>query len=444
MLNTFTIDPIQYWIPGLDAKFQDPRILPSSNPYFAIQPLGDSVKPSFYRLGEMASVTKRLQGAENHYVSQCFFNREVRRKIYVELIDHAWIDLDIYNPEKSEYAKTGMVDDMQGMLAQVLEHCELHWIPLPTSVWFSGRGMYAKWAFSVPLPKAVMPRVEALNKRLAVLFRRFGADSSVAHTASVLRLPGSVNRKSGKVVEKIWQNSESGLPFGYDFGELCEEVLEYTQAQVHQFREAAAERKARQEHKVASPNTSPRGAAKALDKEDWCWGVFCDMQKIVEIRGGVKEGERDKFAFVGAVHLAHCVCADELREEISSFCGDLIGDQSWVDQKFIKGFDTTLVSKALQAARGNKVPFNGKEVDPRYRFKKDTLIELLEIQPKEMTLLKCLIDSAEKNSRRRTKRSLGSDSRYQHRREALALYESTGETSGISIRTLQSWRHTSS
>jgi hypothetical protein len=436
MLNTFTIDRGDYWMPGLDPCFQDPRVMPSSNPWIAIQTLGATIDQSFHRLDELASVTERLQGIENKYISQAFFNRASRRKIYVELIDHAWVDLDVYS-KTSRFSSAHILNDPKAMAEEVVGYCLGNAIPEPTSVWSSGRGLYAKWAYSTPLPGRAIPRVEALNRKLAELLRSFGADSAVAHAASVLRLPGSLNSKNGGAVRKLWQNSHHQLPYSYDFSELCDEVLTYTQDEVRDFRRLAEARP-----DPARDVKIRRSDQRAVDWSAWNWGVFCDIQRLISIRGHVEEGQRDHYAFVAAVHLAHCVRADQLRAELSAFCGDLVGDQSWTDQKFIQGFDNTLVERAWQSARGNKILYDGKNVDPRYRFKKTTLIELLNIEPDEMKHMQCLIDLSEKSSRAKAKRVAVAAQKTAAKYAALRLYEQTGDRSGHSARTLQNWRKT--
>jgi DNA-directed RNA polymerase specialized sigma24 family protein len=56
------------------------------------------------------------------------------------------------------------------------------------------------------------------------------------------------------------------------------------------------------------------------------------------------------------------------------------------------------------AARGESVTWEEVEIDPRYRFKNETILELLEITPEEQRQMKTLVSPAEKSRRREEKR----------------------------------------
>jgi hypothetical protein len=55
---------------------------------------------------------------------------------------------------------------------------------------------------------------------------------------------------------------------------------------------------------------------------------------------------------------------------------------------------SAVARRARQAAEGLKIPFKGREVDPRYRFNAKTMVEWLEIDPAEQRAagLRVLVD----------------------------------------------------
>jgi hypothetical protein len=65
----------------------------------------------------------------------------------------------------------------------------------------------------------------------------------------------------------------------------------------------------------------------------------------------------------------------------------------------------TVFRTAYAAARGEKVQYAGVEVDPRYRFKNQSIIELLEITADEEREIKTIISDEERRRRARRRKN---------------------------------------
>lgn len=62
-----------------------------------------------------------------------------------------------------------------------------------------------------------------------------------------------------------------------------------------------------------------------------------------------------------------------------------------------------VLSRSAMAARGEKIEWNGRLIDPRYHYKNQTIIDLLEITPSEERYMDVIISSDEARRRHRTK-----------------------------------------
>ena len=164
-----------------------------------------------------------------------------------------------------------------------------------------------------------------------MLLRRFGADH-VPDAARVLRLAGSLHASAGVQVRTIWPTTTH--PVAYDFGDLCDETLEFTQDQLREMREQRAQRPAHGRIKVA------RKHGVAFDTQEWSHGVFCDIHGLARSRypDGLPEGRRDEWLFIAACHIAHCVPPSTLLGEIAGLCRDLVGNSGWLEREFLRKY----------------------------------------------------------------------------------------------------------
>jgi len=371
------------------------RHLPNSDFYFTISKQDDSGSgwtETAHRRRHWLPATRNETGNHDTYVSQAFFRRPRRRKVSVAAISHSWVDLDIY---RTEYAGLRADQAAQTILHRIRDDCG---IP-PTSIISSGRGLYGVWAFHRVIPGAAAAKIEALNRELARKFSCFGADQRAVDVTRVLRIPGTVNGKSNAKVDIIF---DSGSAYG--FNELADEVLPYTRAEIEEARHRReAARKSFDGSRL--PSTAVR-----FDRISWSCAVLDDMQTLAEKRwcGTIPEGQRDIWVFIAAVHLAWRCSPDEIFDETAEIATAWGIAPSWIEKgKYLH----SAIDRAQRAMAGEKIDWNGKSRDIRYRFTSQTLIEWLKIEPYEMTDLICLIDQNERNRRKKNKRAIKSASK---------------------------------
>ena len=141
-----------------------------------------------------------------------------RRTDMLRKLHACYVDLDFYklDPpltfEKARFILFGMV--MSG------------WLPEPSIIASSGRGMYAFWLFAEP-PEATRETHQLYReaqKQLNEICRRLGADPRARDAARVLRTPGSHHTGAGKRVQYVVQADQEGELFAYLLPTLAERV----------------------------------------------------------------------------------------------------------------------------------------------------------------------------------------------------------------------------
>ncbi|WP_287997770.1 DNA-primase RepB domain-containing protein [Acidiphilium sp.] len=380
------LDPI---LKSLPPQFADPRILPRSDPYLSIFcPKADPVQVG-WRLHDLSTAIESCRNVHDAYISQAFFKQPNRRSINLFGLTHAWVDLDYYKATGwlADFVKnTGAGPDEVASL--VVDRCQEIGIP-PTSIQSSGRGLYVKWAFSDMVGMAGAARVRALNRRLVQLFADFGADPAACDVSRVLRVPGSINSKSGTICSTLY----SDAAISYDYAELCDEILQFTLDEIR-------ERKAEREKQKNDRRKDHRRRGKMLDRADWACKVISDLTTLAEMRWGgrVPEGYRNEWTWIAAAHLALWLPPHDIEPEVQELL------RIWhIEADFIKKNHNlaSVINRAKLAAIKNR-----DDNDPRYKFSKETLIKNLEIDKSEMLILSALIDTDEKYKRHKKARDI--------------------------------------
>jgi len=343
--------------------------------FFALchkQDKGNLVQRS-YRLDLMPDVIRAVDPTRDTYLSQAEFVRPNRRVVNLKQVGLAFLDLDIYRSVYQHHAP----EQACGLL---IDYCRDNNIPIPSAVLCSGRGLYAKWFLSSPLPPQALPRWLAVQRHLADSLRGFGADKGALDASRILRLQGTVNTKNGQICRVLWPLATE--PCRYDFEALAADVLPIQ-------RDVLRQKKKSQLQAVRGGN---KNGLRGFSPLRLWWDRLADVRKLAQIRGGVKEGQRDLFLFVASCALSWCVTPGQLSREVEvlarEFCPGMSRTESWSATGSVR-------RRAEAAAKGEKVNFGGNLVDSRYKMSNQWLIDALKITQDEITQLKTIIDQDE-------------------------------------------------
>ena len=245
---------------------------------------------------------------------------------------------------------------------QALEACQDNGLPPPNMVMKSGRGIHLYWVFEEPVTAAALPVYQLIQNKITSTLKDVGADPVAKDATRILRLAGTVNSKNDATVE--------GFVFSditWTFRELANEVLGYREPRkapvLRDFNAAKAARK----DKAVGPITGSI-------YNRW-YLVYQDLLHIA--RGqvfGIPEGQRHNWLFLTANALSWFANPLTLKDELKHWAIGL----SNLNLSDALNTVSTVMSRANLAATGEKVEWNGKLVDPRYHFKRETLSQWVE------------------------------------------------------------------
>ena len=373
----------------------EPRVLPRGGwPFWTLntQSPGGHMAQRPYRLRDMEWVLRHVRPDLDTYMSQAFFARPCRRSVHVAWLTHAYVDLDLYKlPIPPQPGVAGI---------WLRTFCADEGIPEPSLIVFSGRGIYCKWCWSSPIPRAAAGRAVAVNRALVRRFEEWGADPRAVDVSRILRVVGTTNSKSGMAAETLWQAERNGDVLTYDFELFADEVLKYTMEEIRGFREQARLR-AEEHQREAEHQGARHTSRRPFIAEDWCCGILEDLRTLATLRWGgiVQPGYRATFAHVGACCLAHYTSPDQLWHEISAW-GRLILPPDYTNSERFRRECSTLLLAAQRAAAGGTDTYRGRQVTPIYTYRASTLVEQLQITPNEERQMTRLISDGEKYRRK--------------------------------------------
>jgi hypothetical protein len=261
-------------------------------------------------------------------------------------------------------------------------------IPSPSFIMRTGRGLCLVWLHDL-VPRRALPRWQAVQKRLADVLTPFGSDKAALDAARVFRVAGSLNSRADPLdaeVQPIWCNGSAGEPFRHVFSDLADEVLPHTRAELASLSAERAKRKA--------GGRDTGRPAQTLTVATWAETMLSDLQRLRAHRypeGAIRPGERDRWLFCAATAMAWLCPHQVLERELSALAHEAAGWQG----KETRSRMSSALARARMAAAGQRLEWDGREVDPRYRMQASTVIEWLEIEPGEMREagLRMLVDS---------------------------------------------------
>jgi len=267
----------------------------------------------------------------------------------LDRINALYVDIDCHD---------GSYIDMQHMAWNAVAALERTHAPLPNAIVYTGRGIHLYWTLSEALPAAALPRWQACQRALVKLLN---GDPQSADATRVLRMIGTTNSKADN-----WKvTAEVVVPRRYTFDELADAILPFTRAEIRDISAARARKK------------TEKGARKASGTifDRW-YHVYADLHRILDFHwfGGVPEGHRNTMLFHLSNALSWFTRHEALENEISAVAHTQIPSLS---SREIRDYTGPIVKRAQEAAQGRFRQYGGREVDPRYRFRRQTLYDAL-------------------------------------------------------------------
>ena len=317
-------------------------------------------------VNDLAYMVRHLRGEQDVYLTQNRFYGQRRLVSRLAELDALFVDLDFY---KTTHAGA----HPQHVLGLALETLEQARVPGPSFAVSSGRGLALIWLHR-PVPRAALPRWRACQEMLCRTLKPLGADRQATDAARVLRLVGTRNSRSDTLVEAI-------LPAGevWDFDTLADEILPRSRAELIVLNLERARRRAAEKGSSSRPRPALWFTAASL------WELrLAELQRLREHRwfGALPEGQRNLWMLLAGVAVSYLVPAPLVRREIIALANQVTGGH-WRERETLSG-TSTIIARAEQAARGEKVEYRGQCVDPRYRFRTASIVEALDITETEM------------------------------------------------------------
>lgn len=315
------------------------------------------------------------------YISQNRFDG--RRKIaYLREAGALFTDIDFYKVPELEGLHPFLVFD------KALDLLQRERIPEPSLAISSGRGLYLLWLHS-PIEFDQLASWNVCQDRICRTLRPLGADPSVRHAASILRIIGSTNSKAFRPVEVLTGSEEL-----WEWDDLAREIIPDPVSKPTKILTLEAARR-----------RGPSFFARSRWNGATLWSQrFEELRNLIYSRwpAGIPTGYRDISLFLGSVALSWVVEPARIETEIQALARLCRGN--WRVSHTQNSISSS-VKRAIAAARGELVEWNGRSFDPRYRFTSERLAELLDVSDDEARSLNLRHFVSERYKRERRARA---------------------------------------
>ena len=212
-------------------------------------------------------------------------------------------------------------------------------IPATNYIIDSGRGLALIWLIN-KVPSNALPLWKAVQEYLYNQLKEFGADRQALDATRILRVPGSINSKSKTVVSIIDE-----YDYIYDLREIQKEFLP-----------------------ELKPKEKKKGRPKKINyvyrERSLYYARIQDITKLCELREYDLRGHREIILFLYRYYLC------SFTEDVQNALGDVLE---------LNGMFTYPLkeNEVIRATRSAEKCYLDKNKE--YKYKNDTLIELLEI-----------------------------------------------------------------
>jgi len=360
-----------------------------------------------HRISSLPYVIDLADSRLDNYISQAEFLKPNRRVVNIARLNLNFVDLDFYtlDPDRERFTSE------RQMAGAVRIFCDDENIPQPSLIAFSGRGLYLKWLYGRPIPRQALPRWNAIQRRLVELFQPFAADPRSRDASRVLRLMGTTNTKSGKIVRVLHVEEEDGKPKLYGFDWLAYELLEIERGAIAENRrKAEAGRKAKEARRrfeaIEGGRKGNSSGLRKLSPMRLNWDRLEDLRKLAGLRGwtenGIPKGHRETYLFWSANFMlsSGATHPGQMFHEVTALAREVCPGMEAEARSCL----STVYRKGLAHVAGERVEFNGKKHSPLYTPRNQTLIDYLQITPEEERQLGTIISEEEAAERHRKRR----------------------------------------
>lgn len=298
-----------------------------------------------------------------------------------------FVDLDTYKvPTAKDLSRAQVIEQIHAI-------CRGAGIPSPSLIVYSGNGYQVKWILDAYLPRAALVRWRLVEKRLVELFSELGADPAATDPSRIFRTVGSINPKTGNLVEVAYFKGKSlDTTTGCSFEALAA-LLPVERAEIEKKRKDRAKRADLKLVEKPDYKSTRKGARCKPSYMELAWARLEDLRLLAQLRGGINPGMRNTYMLLVTCQLAlsGLVHPDNFTKNVRSLQEDISKDAKWLsDRDLLK----SLEKRVQQHYQSHNISFDGiagKQKTPIYTYRNSTMIRLLEITDAEQRQLKTII-----------------------------------------------------
>ncbi len=318
----------------------------------------------------LPEVVRLCAGQPDCYLTQNRF-RGPRRITHLVALDALWADLDPQHvPELARYRIEWILDWAYEILFDAQ-------IPAPNYVVSTGRGLALVWLHE-PVPRGALPRWRACQQHIYRALTPLGADRAALDPARVLRIVGSMNPKSGRLVEAL-----TPVQPVWEFDSLADEILPLSRGELTDLRIQRALRASK------SPQNEKKRPPQGFTAATLWEARLSDLQRLLDLRwqGTLPPGQRDTWLFLAGVAMSWLAEPVLLERELYALAHQVGGWSEGTTRSQMQA----IFKRARMVAHKEPIEWKGQAIDARYRFKTQTILEWLDITRAEQAQLQTLI-----------------------------------------------------
>ncbi|MBO1005906.1 RNA polymerase sigma factor [Pseudogracilibacillus auburnensis] len=323
----------------------------------------------------------RLGPTNDTYYTPNTFYKPKRSTQAAREINMFYVDIDFY--------KVGLTKN-QVLLQIMLDILPNNNIPMPTFIIDSGRGIYLQWKINKAQGKS--KKVQRLWRKIQLFlieaFQEVGADTAVKDIPRFLRVPGSINTKTGRPVKILEFHDVT-----YELDDLQYELLPNF-GEV--FPEYPKRPKAKRKKIKSKRKSNPSNVALILNPQNLHYTRMKDLETLLSLReGDIKEGMRELLLFYYR-YLAEIIHGEEKALEMVLKLHEKFNDPLNLSEVENATKSTQMVERFKE---GELVEFEGKVKAAGYHYRNETLIKMFSITEQEQKSLATIISKTEKQRR---------------------------------------------